>query len=371
MARAVSQIQPGRANLKEHHEWALKLWKRMDRDDSESITRKELDCEEFRDVLKYVLAPQTAALGTGGAGYARSAQNITNAMDFCLRKADFNDDRSLSFEEFKCFLVELRSKKDYSHTAELIFAMFDLDCDCRINQSEFREIYRYYVGQNPTADEFLAEWMRLDKEGNGMVTKEEYIKWLKTNANPVFRQHARPLRGMSRDSLGSLSPTNLHAGSTSSVDRERLPGLKALNKSENVKYRPSWNQNFNTRANSNHEMPMSRREYFSRQQSLPELSQYFETRRGFSTQLERMQKMGDIRRYKGTPLSTDTNPDMIPSRAVPGGTARNPFSNALELWDDHWQEPAAMKKKVLPVTLLFRCPGKVPDFLVARTEEDY
>jgi len=260
--------------------------------------------------------------------------------------------------------------KDYAHTAELIFAMFDLDCDCRISQNEFREIYRYYVGHHPTADEFIAEWRKLDSEGNNLVTREQYIKWLSTNANPAFRQHTRPLRGMSRESLTSISPTNFASGG-SSASRERLPGLKALNKSENVTYRPRWNQNFNTKANSNHEMPANRREYFSRQQSLPELTRYFETKRGFGSQLERMQTVTDLRRYKGTPLSTDTKPDMIPERAVPGGTVRSPFSGNVDLWNDHWQEPASMKKKALPVTLLFRCPGKVPDFLVARTEEDY
>merc|ERR1719408_95129 len=103
----------------------------MDRNNSGSITRDELDCEEFREVLRGVLTPHKAALGTGGAGYARVQQHTEQAVDFCLRKADFNHDTSLSFEEFKAFLVILRSQQGAAHTADLIFALFDLDSDGR------------------------------------------------------------------------------------------------------------------------------------------------------------------------------------------------------------------------------------------------
>jgi Ca2+-binding EF-hand superfamily protein len=334
----------------------------MDRDDSGTITRKELDCEEFRDVLRYVITPHVASLGTGGAVYARVTQNIEQAMDFCLRKADFNNDKSLSFEEFKAFLVVLRSKHDAAYTANLIFALFDLDSDSRINQAEFREVYRYYLGHHPTANEFAAEWARLDAGGHDEVTRDEYTRWLQTSANPIFQVHAPMVRGFSQNSLGTLSnigDKSLGSGAdvTKAGPSRTLPGLNELDKSG--PFRARWNQNFNTKKNGNHELPGGQREMFSRAQSLPELGRYYELHRGFAQNSVRFKTQPELRRHKAV-LSTESIPSMTPSRDVSGGTMRHPLSGRTMKWNDHWQEPAGMKKRPLPVTLLFQCPGKAP-----------
>lgn len=342
----------------------------MDRDNSGSITRKELDCEEFRDVLRSVITPHAAALGTGGAGYARVTQNVEQAMDFCLRKADFNNDQSLSFDEFKSFLVVLRSKSDAAHTANLIFALFDLDGDSKISQSEFREVYRYYLGHHPTADEFLAEWRRLDAGGNDEVNRDDYIRWLQSSANPIFKQHAPPLRGFSTDSSQALSSIGNKLGTkmdgTGDMART-LPGLDEMGKTN---FRPRWNQMFNTKKNMNHELPGGQRNYFSRQQSLPELGRYFERRRGFEANYDRFQNQPEIRRHKAA-LSTESVPSIMPERDKGGGTMKNPISGRTMLWNDHWQEPRSMRKRIVPVTLLFQCPGKPPPYLLALKEEDH
>jgi len=347
----------------------------MDRDNSGTITRNELDCEELRDVLREVIAPFSGQKGVGGPSYARTQQNTEQAIDFCLRKADFNHDTSLSFTEFKSFLVTLRSKQGASHTADLIYALFDLDGDGRVNQAEFREIYRYYLGHHPTKEEFETEWRRLDAEGHDEVTREEYIRWLQGSANPIFKQHAPALRGFSSESLSAAAkiggPRDTRESTPSSKAQGRtLPGLERVDKMNTTTgFRPRWNQNFNTRKTSNYEMPSGQRVYFSRPQSLPELERYYDVHRGFQKNKDRMNSVPELRRYKGI-LSTDSGPSISPERDLPGGTMRNPISGRLVKWNDHWQEPNAVKKRPPPLTLLFQCPGRPPPFLLHGTKEE-
>lgn len=361
MVRQVANMGEERSTLQEHHDWAQTLWNRMDRDKSGTITREELDCEEFRDVLRQVIAPNALATTTnsgveksGNAGYTRVQQNVEQAVDFCLRKADFNHDMSLTFQEFKSFLMVLRSKQDATQTANLIFALFDLDGDARISQTEFREIYRYYLGHHPPIEDFIAEWRRLDARGNDEVTREDYIRWLQTSKNPIFKQHAPPIRGFSTDSASTLKTLE----SKKTYDKKKSSSSIVAKALEDSQYkrappqRPRWNQNFNTEKNGNHEMPAIQRTYFSRPQSLPELSRYYNLHRGFETNSDRLRNTCDVRRHKGI-LSTDGVPSMIRERDVPGGTMRHPLSGRVVPWTDHWIEPKSMKKKVAPVTLLF------------------
>lgn len=83
----------------------------MDRDNNGAISKKELDCSEFRQVLRKVLTPDTEHDAGGGSTYARAATNQEQALALCLRKADINDDGRLSFDEFKAFLWALRQEK--------------------------------------------------------------------------------------------------------------------------------------------------------------------------------------------------------------------------------------------------------------------
>jgi hypothetical protein len=338
----------------------------LDRDSSHGITREELDCEEFREAIKQVLVPDAGTGSWGSSQYARHETNTKEAVNYCLRKADFNSDFSLSFVEFKSFLMVLRSKQDAAHTANLIFAMFDLDGDKRISQSEFREIYRYYLGHHPTLEDFVSEWRRLDAGGNDEVTRDEYIRWLQTSKNPIFKQHAPPVRGFSSDAVSSMSTLSKRSSrmpdpavSKTTSDRSLL-GLAESHMNKTSPFvKARWNQNFNTVKNMNHEMPALQRAYFSRPQSTVELDRYFTLHRGFSSNLERLKTTPELRRHKGI-LTTDSAPSLMPGRDVPGGNMRHPISGRTVKWNDHWQEPKSMKKKCLPVTLLFQCPGKPP-----------
>lgn len=328
------------SNEEEHHEWASKMWARMDRDHSGAITRTELDCEEFRSTLKAVIAPNVGP-STGGVTYARAEMNIRQAMDFCLRKADLNNEGTLDFDEFKAFTRYLRQMTLAKHTCNLIFALFDLNGDNTIDKDEFREICRFYLGHNPTQVEFEAEWMRLC-DGDQVVQRHHYIRWLQTSTNPVFRQHAPP-------------------------EDEELPQVVRAQPAIKFKDRPGWNPNFNTRKNPNAELPQDRRHYFSRPQSLPELTRYYEKKRGHQKARKRMDV--PTPRFEKSMICADTVP-MIPSRHLPGGLMRSKSTHKVVPWRDFWQTPKACIQRYTPGTMYFQCPKLPPPELMRRHPDD-
>lgn len=343
-----------------HREWATKMWQRINRDHSEFIDRKELECEEFQSILHAVLAPKIGGAGAhaGGAVYRRAQMNLNQAMTFFMRKADLNSDGNISFEEFKSALWFLRRHPLCTHTSQLIFSLFDLDQDGTIDESEFRELFRFFLGHNPPEDEFQKEWGRLDAGGRGNATRSEYIRWLQTSTNPVFHQHAP-----TEDALAAEQTGTPVAGRTV----RQLPGLTRSFSSSYVT-RPPWNSRFTSGVNmdpSSRRMhcPSSRKSYFSRPQSLPELSRHYDTHRGFKVHQERLQEPEPHKEY--LVLSTENAPQFLRERAKPGGTMRNKATGKREMWEDFWQKPACLKSRYTPGSLDFRCPGPPPAELYA------
>lgn len=333
-------MPPEQSEEEEHEEWCQTMWARMDRNGDETISTQELDCEEFRNIIRGVLAPKTN-MTTGGSLYTRVEMNMNQAINFCMRKADLNENASLSFTEFKAFMRYLRETHQRKHTADMIFSLFDLDGTNTIDESEFREIYRFYLGHIPREDEFQKEWARVDVRGDQKVTRAGYILWLQTSTNPVFKQHAPP--------QSSATPQTSSAA-------EKLPGL--TRSSRDIKVRPKWNQRFNAGANMNMEAPKGQRSYFSRPQSLPELARYYECHRGFKQASRRLALPEEPK--KTTVLSTDTGVEMMPSRSVPAGSMRDCRTGKVQRWKDYWQTPACIRTQYQPGTLDLRCPGPPP-----------
>lgn len=282
----------------------------MDRDESQELTAKELDCEEFHSILRGVLAPQAASgKSAGGATYHRAEMNMNRAITFCMQKADFSSDGTLNFNEFKSFMLYLRTSRQKS-TADMIFALFDLDGDEEIEEAEFREIYRFYLGHFPTEAEFQAEWARLDRRGEQKVRRKDYIHWLRTSPNKLFSMHAPPVEAGASAEMTSeraLSPQHQSIMSKSSQSLPELarsrraisggngwgrrspgPGLVPPWNERSLEDRPKWNQRFNAGVNMNPHKPRGQRIYFSRPQSLPELKRYYETHTGFESHIDRL-----------------------------------------------------------------------------------
>lgn len=343
MARFVPE--EGAVTPRRHHEWATMMWNRMDRDHSHAISREELDCEEFRSVLHSILVPKSGA-HTGGSTYARAEMNMNQAINFCLRKADLNDDNKLSYREWEAFLLMLRQTHLAKHTANLIFSLFDLDQDGNIDVGEFREIFRFYLGHKPTEEEFQQEWGRLDSAGRQYVTREDYIRWLQTSTNPIFQQHAPP----EEQDLG-----HSHSGP--------LPALQGSSSF----IRPRWNQRFNASANPNSHCPPQQRAYFSRPQSLPELTRHYESHRGFRKHHSSLQRPEP--RKRSPVLSTSTGVELLQERALPAGYMRDPTTGMRNQWRDNWQTPECMKPRIQSGTLDLRCMGTPPRFLYADDDE--
>jgi len=350
----------------EHHQWALKLWTRMDRDHSGSISSDELNCDEFQDVLRSILAPHSAAAGSSPT-YARSQQNIRQAIDFCVRKADYNNDGSLSFEEFKSLLRVLRNENLASHRANLIFALFDLDGDQSLDQEEFREIYRYYLGHHPPAHEFDAEWSILNADGTGSITHEQYIRWLQRSSNAVFKQHAPPVE---KEESADL-PREVHLARQVADESRRkktlrcpAPGLLPQLRSRSASaWRPSWNEKFNAKdmSNLNAVVPRRMKTYFSSPKSVTELARFYSRHQGFEQHRLRLARPEPLRRQEV--LSTDSMPQILPERHVSGGTMYNSCGEKAA-WIDEWQTPRSLgRSKSQPGSLLLRCPGEPPEWL--------
>jgi len=353
----------------EHNEWASRMWSRMDRDNNGRITRKELDCEEFRSILRLVLAPSSSHPGGGGATYARSQTNQEQALHFCIRKADINNDGWLSFVEFRALMWVLRQESPAEDTSRLVFALFDLDTDQHISESEFREIYRFYLGHDPTSEEFWQEWHKLAWLGQSLVSREEYTTWLQTAANPIFRQHApSPVADASegatpdlmvagsgvavRSSDPSASPVSQSTISFAESSRRsrRVPrdgrGWPLVRKMD-INARSKWNPKYNTKLNPNDVLPMGERNYFTKTQSLPQLSQFYSTHVGFETQLERLNAPAPPKELRV--LSTDTQPVANKNRHRPAGSMREHLHGApsgdIALWEDNWQTPLRYKAR--------------------------
>lgn len=341
----------------------------MDRDRSGFITSAELNCDEFQEVLRSILTPQNRTEKC--VTYARAELSIQQAIGFCMRKADMNSDGSLSFEEFRSFLRTLRNQSDAKHTANLIFALFDLDCSLTIDREEFKEIYRYYNGHVPTSLEVEAEWAKIDPLGKEVATRDDYVRWLQTSANPIFRQHAPKVAGSGE------SEDDRSSNATSKYDRKLLKGivrpapglLPQLRRQANPASRPSWNDRLNPKdvVTTNPSEPKRRKQYFSRYQTEPELKLFYDMHVGFADHAKRLSRPEDPKPKIVLSTESEKTRPMLPGRHVPAGRMPNKSGKPVA-WTDAWQTPRSMKTvKRDPGTLLLRCPGAPPEWTAAST----
>jgi len=306
----------------------------------------------------------------GGASWERVELAMDQAIHFCMRKADLNQDGVLGFEEFRSFTYSIPQPNLAQHTANLIFALFDLDSSGKITENEFKELFRFFLGHNPIEEEFRDEWGRLDIGGKSFASREDFIRRLQRNENPVFNRHAPPEGQPSGLRMSSSSP-NFYEGNTSpgKSSSSSMPTRRPM-MGATAPPRAKWNERFNTQLNANKELPGSRRTYFMRPQSLPELRRHFDTHTGLDANRKKL--LAPAEKQKMKVLSTDSGRSFAFNEhlAKPGGTMKHHQTGQPKQWEDMWQTPKCVKKKIKPGSLDFRCPGLPPKWMFADGHED-
>ncbi|CAE7589415.1 unnamed protein product [Symbiodinium natans] len=338
-----------------HREWATRLWIRMDRDRSGTITREELMCDEFQEILKAVIAPKR---GESNAAYGRSEINVPQAVDFCMRKAAQNATGELSFDEFSSFLRVLRKAGASSRKADLIFALFDLDQSGFLDKDEFLEVYRYFLGHRPTSEKFEEEWANLDVKVQGHVSQKQYNRWLRASTNLVFKPYAPP----ADDDVYDRAPK---------FSKKDADGLLRLTQQKRSQWRPLWNDRWNCQDSCllNKALMPRQKHMFSRVQSETELRRFYSRHPRWDSHYEKLDMPEPARPQ--TKLTADI-PPLLPERHVRNGRMRNPQTGRQEVWNDFWQTPksAHLTQKHTPGSIHLRCIGAPPDHLVKGRDDD-
>lgn len=329
---------PAHQDQQEMEAWVRRLWRSLHRGQEvgSSISRSELDREEFHNVITSVVMDHRV----GGAVYERAHMNMSNALNLILDKADSNFDQMLSFDEFRSFLRFLWRNPNTEVSAELVFALFDVDSSLSLDKTEFREMLKFFFGRNATQIEYEQEWGRLAIEGQEVVTRAQYIRWLQTSTNPVFSQYAPPVSG------------------------RPLSGSRRATKGTAIRDRPHWNRRFNpgvTPGHINDILPYYRREYFSEHMSIAELDRFYQTYSGFTSNRA---KLYAPKREAPNPalvprsLSTGVRALMtLPGRHSPGGSMRahtgrkepTPWQDNFLTPLEHKRNPSASERPLPPL----------------------
>lgn len=267
--------------LQEHRKWASSLWSRMDRNKDKVMTLEELNCSEFMEAIRAILTPSLAKKTIGS--YGRAELNLSQALKYCLKLADTDKNGTLDFQEFEHFLRKLRHPKPPMELATLYMSMFDADPDAFLEEFEFRDMWRYFTGRAPTADEFQMHWSQMDLLRVGRVSKKDLAKWLKKGAPQAFRSLAPPVQGD--------RPETPPASVTKKPGEIFRPAPGLWHKSP-VKWESAhdWNsvpKDF-SHINLAWRGSQSMKTYFSRPESLPELRRFYAIRRGFQAQKRKM-----------------------------------------------------------------------------------
>ena len=155
-------------------------------------------------------------------------------------------DAKLSFKEFRSLMRCLREPRMARYSANLAFALFDLDGNHFVSRNEFRELYAFLLGHLPTLEDFEKEWDRLVQPNpltspgaaGEFADQRSYIRWLQSSENPVIRQQAPECQAHSAAPKATIPTSPTSSGSL---------GIGGI---ELTQTRPRWNQRFNCGINA-------------------------------------------------------------------------------------------------------------------------
>lgn len=333
--------------LQEHRQWASSLWSRMDRNKDRVMTLEELNCSEFMEAIRTVLTPSLSRKTVGS--YGRAELNMSQALKYCLKLADTDQNGTLDFEEFEHFLRKLRHPKPAMELATLYMSMFDADPDAFLEEFEFRDMWRYFTGRAPTADEFQMHWSKMDIHRVGRISKKDLAKWLKKTAPEAFRSLAPPVKGDRPE-----TPRSMTSSKKPGEIFRPAPGLwhKTPLKWESEH---DWNSvpkdfaHINQAWRGSHSM----KTYFSRPESLPELRRFYAIHQGFQAQKRKMNTPSP--KFPAPVLSSEN----VQFKSQPGWERHQRFALNVKGEMAEWKQltPRDGKKQVRDVgSLLLRVP---------------
>mmetsp|Transcript_44525 Transcript_44525/g.105517 ORF Transcript_44525/g.105517 Transcript_44525/m.105517 type:complete len:366 (-) Transcript_44525:59-1156(-) len=353
---SVADTLPPAPSPEEHHIWALDLWGRVDRAKRGVLTSDRIRSLEMQDVLSSIIIPHHS--GPYSATLPQLRGLVQQAMELCLRKAVCNPDKVLTFKEFKAFVRALRNRSDAKHTAHLMFALFDIRGTCSVPAEELASMYLYFKGKRPSNQELEELRGKLDTDGTGLISRAAFTRWLRDSGDPVLNQHAPPedsaYQGLAEERrLVWKKKTNFRPA----------PGIFRKPVNKNQEYRPPWDNKFigEDLAIINKGRPKELRACFSKPKSLPDLAAFYLTHHGFDSHQSRLARPVSPRQSH-TMSSSDASFNV--ERHSPGGRMKN-LRGELVPWVDQFSPPPCdCPPKRECSTMILRCPGTPPPFLI-------
>jgi len=312
----------------------------------------------MQDVLAYIIIPHH--IGPNSATLPQLRGLVQQATELCTRKAMCSPDKVLSFREFKAFVRALRNESDAKHTAFLIFAMFDLEGTCTVSSEEIPAIYLYFKGTRPTDEELEELKAQLDPHNRGVITRSMYARWLRGSRDSILNQHAPP-----RDSENRGMAEERRAGVVWKKKKnfKPAPGIHREPTCKTEVFRPPWDSRFigEDLAVINKARPKELRICFSKPKSLPDLASFYLTHKGFDSQQSRLARPVTPRQSR---VLAATDASYNHERHSPGGRMRNAKGDVVPWVDKFSPPPCDIPPQRECSTMILRCPGAPPPFLI-------
>lgn len=281
-------------------------------------------------------SPQASIISPKANAEDSDYEKMEEAVKLCLLQAEDQNKNMLTFEDFYRLLKMLLSGNFAAAYPHLGFMLFDLDKTGYLDRNEFRELLRFFLNRNPTQQEFEEEWHRVVMLGNGgdaeRVTLAMYRRWIRETDNPAIAQNQ------------NVSASFLQEG----LEAAQAGSLKDT--------RPSWNPRFNaglSQGHVNEHRHTSKREYFVRPQSLPELKRFYEAySQDFGQQQQKLARPLDSAAtsvlFPKSLSSEVSDPLLMPKRHTPGGTMSDHTNGDTAIWEDHWMTPLRLRSHHKP-----------------------
>merc|ERR1712217_669640 len=158
-----------RGTRREHQSWAAKVFKELDLDSDERLTKCELRSGMFLERIcecLHGILPKVAE---------------EPLVDCLMRRADVNGDGYLTLAEFEAFSWKLRRlERDPGLEREFVFSLFDSRRAGTLHLEDFTRLISFHSGHvlgDKLPSVAQATMRELDGDGDGEITIDEYTQW--------------------------------------------------------------------------------------------------------------------------------------------------------------------------------------------------